>query len=216
MKKLEKCNTPSDISEEEAGRGRRRFLGKGAAAAPFVLTLASQPALGVTCYTPSRSLSKNTSISQQGKDGQCLNAESPGNYKAQQNSNGPSNSYHWPAAVPPSTPFHPLFVQIGGGNSATSFEKNVGGGGTRSMTLGEVLTDGAGQDFQKVAKHLIGAYLNTMGGNSAIIPAHVMTPQGILSIWSSYATHGYYEVSAGVQWDGPQIKAYLKSNGIVT
>jgi hypothetical protein len=213
MTELDKSNKTLEGAVVKSNLARRRFLGKGAAAAPFVLTLASQPALGVTCYTPSRSLSKNTSISQQGKDGQCLNAESPGNYKAQQDSTGPSNSYHWPAAVPPSTPFHPLFLQ--GSTSPTSFQKNVSGVGTRSMTLGEVLTEGAGQDYQKVAKYLIGAYLNTMGGNGAIIPVNVMTPQGILNIWASYAQKGFYEVTAGVTWDGAQIKAYLKSNGIV-
>lgn len=207
--------TNKDIHSEEASLvepkiERRRFLGKGIKAAPFVITLASQPALGTTCFTPSRSLSKNTSISQQGKDGECTNAESPGNYKAQQDST--ANAYHWPSTVPPSTLFHPLFRQ--GGTAATSFQKTVGSV-TSSMTLGEVLTDGASQDTYKFAKHMIGAYLNVMGGNGAFIPANVMTEQKIRDIWESYVVHGYYEVTAGVQWTAEQIIDYLKSNGIV-
>lgn len=189
---------------------RRRFLGKGIKAAPFVITLASQPALGTTCFTPSRSLSKNTSISQQGKDGECTNAESPGNYKTHQNSS--ATAYHWPASVPPSTPFHPLF--FAGSTAATSFQK-TDSGVTRSMTLGEVLTDGARQDDYNFAKHMIGAYLNTMGGNGAVIPTNVMTAQQILDIWKSYVLDGYYEVTAGVHWDAVEIIAYLISNGIV-
>lgn len=205
----ERTHNPDNSAVEQNG-DRRRFLGKGIKAAPFVITLASQPALGTICYTPSRSLSKNTSISQQGKYGECTIAESPGNYKEKQDIT--AQAYSWPATVPPSTLFHPLFYA--GLTTATSFEKTVGGV-TRSMTLGEVLTDGANQDTFKFAKHMIGAYLNTMGGNGAVIPANVMPPQGILDIWKSYAMHGYYEVTAGVRWDAVQIIAYLTSNGIV-
>ncbi len=201
--------TAQEAVVPESG-GRRRFLGAGSAAAPFILTLVSQPALGVTCFTPSRSLSKNTSISQQGKYGECTGAESPGNYKVQQDPT--SGAYHWPASAPPSTPFHPLFQQ--GTTPATSFTV-LTGSGTRSMTLGEVLTIGANQDTDKVAKHLIGAYLNTMGGNGAVIPPNVITEQGVRDIWSEYVSKGYYEPTASVQWGATQIKNYLKTNGIV-
>ena len=83
------------------------------------------------------------------------------------------------------------------------------------MTLGEVLTIGANQDTNKVAKHLIGAYLNTMGGNGAVIPANVITEQGVRDIWAEYVLKGYYEPMASVKWYATQIKDYLKSNGIV-
>lgn len=183
---------------------RRRFLGKGIKAAPFVITLVSQPALGTTCFTPSRSLSKNTSISQQGKNGECTGAESPGNYMTQQT---PGAAYHWPASVPPSTPFHPLFA-------GTRF--NVTNGSvTTSMTLGGVLSTGPQQDPDKVAFHLIGAYLNVKGGNGAVIPSNVMTAQGILDIWAEFTTKGYYEPMAGVKWYAEGIKKYLIENGIV-
>lgn len=84
------------------------------------------------------------------------------------------------------------------------------------MTLGEVLTIGGPQDSGKVAKYLIGAYLNTKAGNGAVIPTNVMTPDGILAIWSEYVSNnGFYEPVAGVKWYAAEIKDYLKSNGIV-
>lgn len=187
---------------------RRRFLGAGAAATPFLLTLVSQPALGVTCFTPSRSLSRNTSVSQQGKNGECLRAESPGNYSAQQQAG--FGAYHWPAAVPPSTPMHPLFYK-GGEYLKTKFVKKVNGKWV-SMTLGEAIQVNApGQ----VHFHLIGAYLNKMGGNGAVIPDIVMTAQDILGMWQEYASRGYYEPMAGIKWYAEDIVNYLKTNGIV-
>lgn len=187
---------------------RRRFLGKGIKAAPFVITLASQPALGVTCFTPSRSLSKNTSISQQGKDGVCTGAESPGNYKAQQDPT--AQAYHWPSSVNPTDPLHPTFY-MGNSEGVSKFTKVVGNQ-VVSKTFGEALEVNApGQ----VHFHLIGAYLNVLGGNSAIIPANVMTASGVLAIWQEYATKDYYEPMAGVKWYAADIVLYLKENGIV-
>lgn len=193
---------------EQSG-GRRHFLGQGAAATPFFITLANQPALGATCFTPSRALSKNTSLSQQGKDGICVGAESPGNYAAQQTTS--KGAYHWPASVSPSTPFHPTFI-MGSTEGVTKFTKITKNRRIVSQTFGEALNVNApGQ----VHFHLIAAYLNTMGGNGAVIPAHVMTPTGVLAIWSEYAKKGFYEPSAGVKWYADEIIDYLKSNGIV-
>ncbi len=197
------------VAGQTDGR-RRRFLGAGVAATPAVLSLASQPALGVTCFTPSRSLSKNTSISQQGKYGECTNAESPGNYKAQQTPG--VGAYHWPASVPPSTPFHPTFVR-GSIDGATLFIINAPD--PRSMTMGEVLDRTGDQDPYKVAFHLIAAYLNIKGGNGAVISPAAATETTITTIWSEWVTKGYYEPFAGTRWGSEQIKTYLISNGIV-
>lgn len=197
-----------DLNGEQ--KRRRRFLGAGAASTPFLLTLVSQPALGVTCFTPSRSLSKNTSVSQEGKYGECTGAESPGNYNAQQDPNKRGGGYHWPASVPPTTPMHSLFY-MGNIEGITKFTK-VENGRVVSMTLGEALNVNApGQ----VHFHLIGAYLNKMGGNGAVIPDSAITSTGILVMWQEFATKGYYEPMAGVKWYEAQIVDYLKSNGIV-
>lgn len=185
--------------------GRRRFLGTGVKAAPFVITLASQPALGATCFSPSRALSNNTSLSQMGFAGQCSGAESPGNYAAQQTST--ANAYHWPASVPPSTPMHPLFAA----GTFGTFTKKVNGV-IVPMTLGEAINiNASGQ----VHFHLIGAYLNKMGGNGAVIPDSVITTDGILTMWREYASKGYYEPTNGVKWYAEDIKSYLVSNSII-
>ncbi len=196
------------VSSARSTAGRRRFLGTGVKATPFVLTLASQPALGVTCFTPSRSLSKNTSLSQAAKNGNCTGAESPGNYAAQQDAAG--NAYHWPSSVKPTDPFHPFF-EMGNSDGVTKFTKVVKNK-TVSMTLGEALMVNApGQ----VHFHIIAAYLNKLGGNGAVIPDVVITVGVIQTIWKEYATLGYYAPVAGVKWFAADIVNYLISNGIV-
>jgi hypothetical protein len=190
------------------GGRRRRFLGAGVSAAPLVLTMVSQPALGATCFTPSRSLSRNTSVSQNGYYGECTGAESPGNYKAQQTPG--TSAYHWPASVKPTDPFHPTF-KMGTVQGVSKFTKYVNGQWV-SKSFGEALNiEASGQ----VHFHLIGAYLNKLGGNGAVIPDVAITVEGLLNIWSEYITKGYYEPTAGVRWDAEDIKTYLVSNGIV-
>lgn len=191
--------------------GRRRFLGTGSAVAPVILTMFSQPALGVTCFTPSRSLSRNTSVSQEFKNGECTGAQSPGNYSAQTSPGIPA--YSWPSSIPPSTPFHPTFIQ--GTRKGTVFTKIVASS-VVSKTMLEVMNLLGNQDPEKMAFHLIGAYLNCLGGGGASISSRVMTPQGITAIWTEWATKGYYAPIAGIQWNANDIKNYLLSNGIIS
>lgn len=182
-------------------------MGAGAVVTPAILTLVSQPALGVTCFTPSRSLSKNTSSSQVGKDGSCLNAESPGNYKKQ--SNPSSSAYNWP--ISPETKFHSGVTH---NNVAGVFSGTVYG----SRSLLDVLNKTGGMsDPSNVAKHLIGAYLNILGGNGAVIAPNVLNAQGVKDIWTAWLASGFtkYPVMAGTNWSGDQLVSYLISNGIV-
>jgi len=202
-------NSIPGTTDPQGGRkDRRRFLGAGAAATPFLMTMVSQPALGVTCFTPSRSLSKNTSISQQGKDGECTGAESPGNYKA--HTDATDHAYHWPASVSPDTPFHDIFAK-GSKPDITKFMKSVNRVRI-SKTLAEALAINAPM---QVHFHIIGAYLNKKGGNGAVIPDNVITEGGIIEMWRQYALNDYYVPMANEKWDGAQIVTYLKENGIV-
>ena len=174
---------------------------------PTILTLVSQPALGTTCYTPSRSLSKNTSASQAGKDGICLNAESPGNYKTQ--SVPGTSPYHWP--ISPNTKFHSnkTYNGIAGVFSGSTY-------GSRSLL--DVLNKTNGlNDPYNVAYHLIAAYLNILGGNSAVIASNVLNAQGVKDIWTAWLASGFtkYPVMPGTDWTGQQLVDYLISNGIV-
>ncbi len=84
------------------------------------------------------------------------------------------------------------------------------------MSMIEVLNLGPSEDPQKVAFHLIGAYLNCCGGNGAVIPSNVMTPSRVLEIWTEWRTKGYFNPTAGVKWYAADIKNYLISNGIVS
>ncbi len=192
-------------------KDRRRFLGAGVAATPFLMTLVSQPALGVTCFTPSRSLSKNTSISQQGINEECTGAQSPGNYMAQTDPNAKGKAYSWP--IEPSTLMHPLFDK-GSKQGITKFTKQDANGRWVSKTLAEALDTKIAGSAQ-VHFHIIGAYLNKLGGGGALIPDTVITADGIKEMWRQFALNGYYVPMANVQWNGAQIVTYLKDNGIV-
>lgn len=208
-------NTPKQPAETaQAGQGndRRRFLGMGAKSVPFVVTVASQPALGVTCFTPSRSLSRNTSLSQKNLYGECTRAESPGNYKAQQDPS--SSAYNWPFR-PSSKKFHEVFAK--GTTNRTLFIKLKSNGTyDRDLTFGEAINAAGGVGDGNVAFHVIGAYLNILGGNGAQISSQAMTVSRLQAIWSEYASTGFYEPMAGVpKWDGAAIVNYLKTNGIV-
>jgi hypothetical protein len=192
---------------ERASSGRRRFLTGGAALAPAVLTLSSQPALAGTCFSPSRSLSKNMSVSQAGKYGDCRGM-SPGNYKTQTTPGTPS--YNWPPTPAPATAFHQLF-------SGGLFKVQLETGGTRSLTLLEVLnlpTKPTGvasvpEDPSKLGFHVVGAYLNIQKG---LVPPVVLTTTGLLTIWDEYVLRRYYEPTAGVKWDAATIVSYLKNS----
>jgi hypothetical protein len=201
-------SVPGSADPRSDKKDRRRFLGAGVAATPFLLTMVSQPALGVTCFTPSRSLSKNTSVSQQGKYGNCTDAESPGNYKTQTDPAG--NAYHWPSWPQPNTPMHDIFAK-GSTPNVTKFMKSVNRVRV-SQTLAEALAVNApGQ----VHFHIIGAYLNKKGGNGAVIPDNVITDFEIVEMWRQFAVNGFYKPMDNVQWWASDIVTYLKTNGIV-
>jgi hypothetical protein len=181
--------------------GRRRFLAGGAAVTPAVLTLASQPALANTCFTPSRSLSKNMSVSQTGKFGTC-NGESPGNYKTQITPG--TSAYNWPANPTPTTEFHALF-------SGRKFVVPVSPTQERSLTLLEVLNLRGNQDPSKVGFHMVGAYLNIVRG---LVPEVVLSLTGLKTIWTEFDLRGYYEPVGGVKWYATDIVTYLQESRI--
>ena len=105
---------------------------------------------------------------------------------------------------------HPLF-HMGNNEGVTKFTKTQNNQ-IVSKTLGEALNVNAGG---QVHFHIIGAYLNKMGGNGAIIPDNVMTAQDIRDMWQEYATKGFFEPMAGFKWFEAEIVDYLKSNGLV-
>lgn len=204
-------------------------------ATPALLTLASQPALGagVTCFTPSRSLSKNTSVGQELKNGEC-NGVSPGNYGAKTDPNQPGGSYNWPdpPEPQPDTPFHDVFsgyrfsitvISSSGSTGGKSKKPRVAAPSTRSLTFLEVLrlnptstfpdlADGViPVDPANIGKHIAAAYLNCVNG---FIPTHILTTDQVKAIWTEWDTKTYFEPMAGVKWYEADIVDYLTSNGI--
>lgn len=214
-----------------ASKGRRRFLRAGTAATPALVSLVSTPALGATCFTPSRNLSQNTSLSQSAYIGTCTGS-SVATYAL---------GTGWPSSAPTTTAFHPLFsgdhfyVKNNSGNNSN---------GLRSCTLLEVLkinsstlaapsnmvwstasgvyrssflavTGTSGTDTVKVAQHMVAAYLNCL---AAKVPANVLKAAGThpscTLMWSDFQVDGTYEVMASVLWNPAQIIDYLISNGI--
>jgi hypothetical protein len=204
--------TPNDNSEQVAGsekpaaqdshlNKRRDLLKAGMAVAPIILTIKSQAALGCggTCFTPSRSLSKNTSLKQKQSEGVC-NGISPGNYKSQLDPTKPS--YNWP--VSPNTLFSSVFI-----DPHHKYGTTVNGH-FKSYTLLQVLNLNGTNDPSKIAFHVVGAYLNIL---NHLIPSQVLTVNSLQKIWSDYANNGYYYVS-GVKWYAGDIVAYLQNSNI--
>ena len=213
-------------------RGRRRFLGAGTSAVPALVTLASSPALGATCFTPSRNLSQNTSLSQQAFVGSCTGSS----VSAYITSNGSG----WPVAS--TTKFHDVFT------GDVFWVKNNSGpntNGLRSCTLLEVMklgttspvapptgkvwctkagvykssfTSVAGTSVAEtinVAKHIIAAYFNCTAG---FVPSNVLKASGTVpsctDIWADFIADGKYEVMASVLWGPAGILEYFISNAI--
>jgi hypothetical protein len=190
---------PPTSSQTPSQTGRRRFLGAGAVATPAILTLASTPALGTTCFTPSRSLSRNTSAATQaGKFGTCNPGASVYDYRINKN--------NWPANVanchPDNTLFHTLF-------SAGRFTYM---NGNASQSLFSVLSN----NKDSVAAALIAAHLNINGGKGSSIASVALTTQKLKDIWSEYnSAKAGYEPFAGTIWGDSEIKNYLISNYII-
>jgi hypothetical protein len=57
-----------------------------------------------------------------------------------------------------------------------------------------------------VARHVVSALLNAQAG---LTPA--LSAQTVKGIWKEYATRGYFEPTAGVQWNAQDIVTYLVS-----
>lgn len=210
-------------------RGRRRFLGAGSSAVPALVTLASSPALGATCFTPSRNLSQNTSLSQNAYIGNCTGGSVTA-YKA---------GTGWPIAT--TTPFHSLFL---GDVFYVKTDSGANTTGLRSCTLLEVLNLNSGTlappagvvwstkqgvykasfaavagttgaETMTVAKHMVAAYLNCAAG---LVPSTVLKATGTVpsctDMWADFIADGKYEVMASVLWGPTAIVDYFISNAI--
>lgn len=98
----------------------------------------------------------------------------------------------WPSGVYPTT------VSGSGGHSATKFSDKFGPatGALQTATFLQVLSPEMGVVNNPVARALACAYLNAAAGKTT----GILTITQVTTIWSEYATKGYYEPTAGIKW----------------
>lgn len=193
---------------------RRRFTQAGIGVSA-IFTLASRPVLAGQCFTPSAAVSGN--LSTHGTPPSC-SGRSPGYWKentsAWQGTNidpgncasttGKScnNVQNWSGG----TLFHPYF-------SGATFMINVNNVST-SLSMMQVLQlnngasnpSGYPKDPDNLGAHIVAALLNAISGFTP-----VLTPTQVVGMWNEWVTKGYFEPTAGVQWNSAQIVAYIQS-----
>jgi hypothetical protein len=160
------------------------------------MTLISRPALGwnFQCSSPSGFVSMPAS--QHGQPQFC-SGRTPGYWKHPEDRN-----HQWPAG----------YYRVNhNGHQATNFNSFFPGIPSPypdSATFLDVLNTQGGYSGppHNVARHIVASVLNVAKG---WVP--VLTIDAIRAIWSSYMNTGYYEPTAGVQWDHNAIVAYLES-----
>jgi hypothetical protein len=199
MAESKEPRSPEEQSGPAPNPGRRRLMQGGLGSAPLLMTLVSRPVLGQQqCFSPSGFVSMPTS--QHGNPIICR-GRTPGYWKQTQHFNA------WPC------PYRPVARKTAPcPGAATPFFKNGGNGGVftpagpyASMTFLDVLNQGSGPPHN-VGRHIVAALLNAKAGLSTVVSIPV-----ILGIWTQFATMGFYEPTAGVQWDHNQITAWLES-----
>ncbi|MCL2657500.1 MAG: hypothetical protein FWD62_08785 [Betaproteobacteria bacterium] len=215
-------NNLSGAKQELAlSAARRRWILRGGAAAPVILTLASRPVLGVQCQSPSAALSGN--LSQAGSAPSCTGQsvsywQGGGGIQALDAPLTPSSAPATPAAptwwpLSADAYFHSYFAQGAKGSGCYFMTAD-----NNYLTLYNVMClstspDSSGNfDKEKVAASFIAALLNITKGS---VPAKVMTAATLQNMWKEWAVNGSYTPFAGAApWNGTAIKNYLANNGI--
>jgi len=185
------------INNEPKLPKRRRLLQGGLGASPVLLTLVSRPVLGHNqCFTPSGFVSMPTSR----PGGQTCLGRTPGYWKQSQHFN------QWPKVAPGR--YYPVAQN---GNQPTKFSPFFSPSPYPANTTFLQVLGKEGGPPDDVARHIVAAVLNVEKGW-----APVLTVVLLKQIWNQYmttggGTAGYFEPTAGVQWNHEQITAYLSS-----
>ena len=191
---------------------RRRFTHAGLGVSA-IFTLASRPVLAGQCFTPSAAVSGN--LSTHGTPPTCSGL-SPGYWKEHpeawvvggitpgtcSNGNSCNKVENWSGG----TLFHPYF-------SGATFMINVNNVST-SLSMMQVLQlnngasnpSGYPNDPDNLGAHIVAALLNAISGYTP-----VLTPTQVVGMWNEWVNTGYFEPTAGVQWNAAQIVTYIQS-----
>jgi hypothetical protein len=168
------------------------MLKVGASTAPVFLTVLSRPVLGAQCMTASAAGSTITSLTHQVStcSGSTVSTWSAANTS-------------WP------DPYKKTTKHGINGWDATQFHcTTTGFNGTcfSTDTMLDVLNLTDDLSLRSVGRYVTAALLNARSGRTP-----VLSETTVRSMWNSYITKGYYEPTAGIQWQAPQIIAYIKS-----
>lgn len=166
-----------------AKEGRRHFVRKLGVAVPVILTIKSPSALAKQCVAPSAAASIALLNSRPDRQDFICTGGSPGFWKE-------------------ASKTHPAEWATAGGEGllfATVF-----GSGFPGMTLQQVMDLTGNEDTWQLGAHLCAAYLNWKMG---WVPDGVLSLQDMKDMWAGRL--GTYEPTAGVQWNGEQIVAYI-------
>jgi hypothetical protein len=161
---------------------RRRLLRGGLGAAPVLMTLASRPVGATVCTTGSAFASLQPSGTLQTT--QCT---------------GHSPSY-WTACSSPGTDWKPIKPQT---KFSALFTPALS---DSNVTLKKVVDASLG--YNVVARHCVAALLNA-SKSPPLTPPSILSAAMVKAVWTSYATHGYYEPTAGIQWTDTKIVDWI-------
>lgn len=221
-------STPTDASPQEAVDQSRRKLAGVAIGVSAILTLASRPVLAGQCVTPSAACSGN--LSQHGTPTTC-SGKSPGYWKEHpeqwpspyapgtcstkndRNPNGASGYCNKAENWSEGTLFHPTFALVTNG-IGNSFLADLDGNpisAPTSLSMMQVMmmSDGNNSwglsDSANLGMHIVAALLNAKKGYTPIL-----SETDVINMWNEWASKGYFEPTANVQWDAAKIVLYIQ------
>lgn len=206
-------DTPPLPTHDEAIDQSRRKLTGAALGVSAIFTLASRPVLAGQCMSPSAAVSGN--LSQHGTPPTCLGRTPgywknvtqhpwPAGYSAGSCSHQCNKVWKWSGG----TLFHPLF-------SGSLFKADLDNNNSTpktSLSLMQVLMLANGDnpwgltDPDNLGAHIVAALLNAKAGWSPVLPE-----TAVINMWNEWASKGYFEPTANVQWNSAQIVTYLKT-----
>ena len=207
---MEKTQFPHDLADQtkSVDESRRRFTRSGLAISGVILTLASRPVLGeFVCKSPSGFLSGNVSV--HGAPQTCSGL-TPG-YWGNWGGSGPQPNkwplpYYSPGVCSTGTSCSQASDWSGGNLFSSVFNCNGNGSKYNNYTMMQVIWLGGGGDPDQLGAHIVSALLNARSGFTP-----VLTETQVINMFNEWNQNGYFEPTAGVQWDGADIVSYLQT-----
>ena len=161
--------------------GRRRLLRGGLGAAPIIATLASGPVSAGLCTT-----------------GSAYGSLHPSGRRTSLTCSGLSPS-SWTAMAPGQWPISASTLFSG------CFSPALADATCKLKTVVD-----PSKPYDPVACHCVAALLNA-STSPPLTPASILSAAYVKAVWSSYASKGYFEPTAGIQWNGGQIVDWIKT-----